>query len=104
LIVAAHGHGKAEADDQRQQSQRGGKHGVEVFALVFFERANSSAEQVTDEGSAPLCDKGDRENGERIIDNRVQVGIRMPDRDYGTVFKARSSPKRTNRVFDLNQL
>ena len=77
LIVTAHRHRKAKADDQGQQGQRAGKHGVEIRALVFFERANLSAKKVTGECGAPLRDEGDRENRERIVDNRAQAGIRM---------------------------
>jgi hypothetical protein len=63
-----------------------------ALALVFFERANPSAYQVTDECSAPLCDEADRENGERIIDNRVH-GKAGP-----------TTLNHTRTVFDLNQI
>jgi hypothetical protein len=76
LVVTAHRHRKAKADDQGQQGQRAGKHGVEIRALVFFERTNLSAKKVTGECGAPLRDEAIAKtaNGLSIIELKQESG------------------------------
>jgi hypothetical protein len=69
LVVAADGHGEAEADDESEQSEGGGLHDVEVFALGL-EHGAAAIGVDADELGEPEHEEGSKEEKTRVIEHR----------------------------------
>src|SRR5262245_66469296 len=64
LVVAAHGHCKAESNDQTKKRQRRGSDEVKIFPLFLLEGPHFLANRVPGIRRKPLRDESNRQNEE----------------------------------------
>ena len=68
-LVARDDHGKAEADNEREQRQNGRLDDIKVFASIFARRPPASSCEVPQISRDPLSDEEDAEDTEWIVNN-----------------------------------